>query len=54
MMFDFELWIAIFVTLAIAFVATVTLNFVSSKIRNSFVGRFVQNLTMNMLLTFLT
>ena len=54
MMFDFELWIAISVTLTIALFATLTLNFVSAKIRNFIVGRYVQHPTMNLLSIFLT
>ena len=54
MMFDFELWIAISVTFSIALIATVALNFISRKIRNFIVGRYVQNPTMNMISIFLT
>ena len=54
MMFDFGLWIAISVTFIIAFTATLVLNFVSRKIRNFIVGRYVRNPTMNLLSTFLT
>ena len=54
MMFEFELWVAILVTLAIALIATLMLRFVSQKVRNFIVGRYVQNPTMNMLSIFLT
>ena len=54
MMFDYELWIAISMTLTIAFIVTMSLSFASRKIRNFIVGRYVQNPTMNMLSTFLT
>ena len=54
MMFDFELWIAIIVTLVIALIATLALYFVSRKIRNFIVGRYVRNPTMNMISIFLT
>ena len=54
MMFDFELWIAISVTLIVALFATLALNFVSRKVRNFIVGRYVQNPTMNLLSTFST
>ena len=54
MMFEFELWIAITVTFAIALFATLMLRFVSRKVRNFIVGRLVRNPTMNMLSTFLT
>ena len=53
-MFDFELWVAISVTLLIALIATVSLNFVSRKIRNFVVGHYVGNPTMNMISIFLT
>ena len=54
MMFDFELWIAISVTLATALCATLMLHFVSRKIRNFIVGRYVRNPTMNMISIFLS
>ena len=54
MMFDFELWIAILVTFVIAFIVTMSLRFVSQKVRNFIVGRYVQNPTMNLISTFLT
>ena len=41
LMFDLELWIAISVTFVIAFTATLALHFVSKKIRNFIVGRYV-------------
>ena len=54
LMFDFELWIAITVTFAIALFTTLMLRFVSRKVRNFIVGRYVQNPTMNLLSIFLT
>ena len=54
MMFEFELWVAISATLAIALFATLMLHLVSRKVRNFIVGRYVQNPTMNMLSIFLS
>ena len=54
MMFDFELWVAILVTLAIALFTTLMLRFVSRQVRNFIVGRNVRNPTMNLLSIFLT
>ena len=54
MMFSFELWIAILLAFGIAMFTTITLNFVSKKIRNFIVGRNVQNPTMNLLSIFLS
>ena len=54
MMFSFELWIAIIATLGIAVFTTITLNFMSKKIRNFVVGRYIQNPTMNLFSVFLS
>ena len=54
MMFDNDLWIAVSATLAIALFATLMLSYVSRKVRNFIVGRYVQNPTMNMISIFLT
>ena len=54
MMFSLELWIAIAITLSIAIFATIMLKFVSKKIRDFIVGRYVNNPTMNIISIFLT
>ena len=54
MMFDFETWIAITVTLHIGFVATWSLNFVSDQVRRLVVGRGYQSPTLNFVSIFLT
>ena len=54
MMFNFETWIAIAITFSIALAATISLSFVSNKIRNFIAGRDVQSPTMNLISIFLT
>ena len=54
MMFSIELWIAIIATLIIGILVTLSLTFVSKKIRNFIVGRDVQNPTLNLISIFLT
>ena len=54
MMFEFELWITIAVTLLIGLLATLSLNLVSDKVRNFIAGREVKHPTMNLISIFLT
>ena len=53
-MFDFETWMAITATLIIGLLATLSLNFVSVKIKKFIAGRDVQCPTMNFIAIFLT
>ena len=54
MMFDYETWVAIVVTLMIGFLVTMSLNFVSFKIKNFVAGRYIQSPTLNIVSIFLT
>ena len=54
MMFSFELWIAIGLTLIIGFLVTLSLHLVSEKIRIFIAGRDIQSPTMNFISIFLT
>ena len=54
MMFLTELWIAIAITLLIAVLVTLSLNFVSEKVRNVILGHNIQSPTMNIVSIFLT
>ena len=53
MMFDYETWIAIVVTLMIEFLVTMSLHFDSNKVRHFVAGHEVQNPTMNLISIFL-
>ena len=54
MMFDTETWIAISATLLIGLLATLSLHFVSTKVRNIIAGRDIQSPTMNLISIFLS
>ena len=54
MMFSFELWIAITVTLLIGLLVTLSLNFVSDQTRTFIAGRGIQSPTMNFVSIFST
>ena len=53
MMFDFETWIAISATLFVGLFVTLSLKFVSAKVRNFIAGRDIHNPTMNLISIFL-
>ena len=54
MMFDTETWIAIAITLAIGILVTLSLHFVSEKVRKFIAGRDIQSPTTNLVSIFLT
>lgn len=54
MMFDYETWIAIVVTLMIRFMVTTSLHFLSFKVKHFYAGHKVQNPTLNLVSFFLS
>ena len=54
MMFDTETWTAIAITLAIGILVTLSLHFVSEKVRNYVIGRENKSPTVNLISIFLT